>query len=621
MEDPSSASQSRNTERSGAGTKLERRISRLITACLRCRLKKIKCDRQIPSCSNCMKVGIECVFRDPESGNAVSRLSVFNWQRKLEEAYSQVEALKKERDEWKWLHEKQQHHLPDDPQHLRLRHQHLNHTGSKGTRTQTPTYFPDIKVSDAVRLTHKSIPQDDEDGYSKFSGMLPAELPERAKAEKCIVKFLSMSNVLVPIMHREHFLVTYFQHLYGAPTPEFLAQIYGRSVDFNYDDMGSKHFSGDILHRHKSLFFLYIVMATLTAQSPQDHPEGESKYYYSLAMGYVDTFWDGQDNFKEDSYARLEILQSFLLLTQFSMLRCTTQGAWYYIGTCIRICQEMGLQNDAYLPPLDSEFMIDTKRRLFWSCFTLDRQISIFHDRPFGIDVRRLDCRFPSAKDDSMIPFDKFCPQRTTPLILQSQKNVTLHYLNFRIILTEIYDYIYNVANKLIPSDKAQVQEIKLWKHSVHDKLKRWLNHAEDFDTPFIELAKLNYHQLIIQIYGVSPITDAIANIDDYRLIYESSKDIIEIFYGLASTHKILLSWIALNFLSFAASVYIRLILTCEKLKAELNPADFENACYQMDFVFSGFATILGDTATLAIERFNQQRAQVLSLFNSESPK
>lgn len=607
-----------------SGKRVERRISRLITACLRCRLKKIKCDRQIPSCSNCLKSGVECVFRDPESGNAVSRASVYNWQKKLEEANLQLEALRKERDEWKWLHEKQQiqhEYLVNGSHHPQHRGSHHNaRSRSEGTNSPTTAYFPDIKVVNAINVSHKLIPPEEADVYPKFSPLSSVKLPERSAAEKCIVKFLAISNVLIPIMHREHYLCVYFQPLYGAPTQQFLSLIYGQPVDFDYKRNGN-YPTDDVQHRHKCLFFLYIIMATLTAQSPQDYPEGESKYYYSLAINHMDILWSGQEEVKELSYERLEILQAYLLISQFAMLRCTTQGAWYYIGTCIRLCQDMGIQNDTCQLPLDTQFMIDTKRRLFWSCLTLDRQISIFHDRPFGIDIRRIDCQFPSAKDDSVIPFNGFSRLQTKPLIRKSQKNVTLYYLNFRIILTEIYDYIFNVANKLVPSDQTQIQEIKMWKHSVHERLTRWLHQSQNFSSPFLELAKLHYYQLVIQIYCVSPITERINDLVEYRLIYDSSKEIIEIFNEIASTKTILFSWIALNFLSFAASVYIRLILTCEVLKAELNLADFQQTCNKMDFIFSGFASILGDTATLAIKRFDQQRTQVLALFESESSK
>ncbi|ODV63006.1 Zn(II)2Cys6 transcription factor domain-containing protein ASCRUDRAFT_16297, partial [Ascoidea rubescens DSM 1968] len=38
--------------------------SRTSQACDRCRIKKIKCDGNLPSCSNCSKIGFNCKTSD-----------------------------------------------------------------------------------------------------------------------------------------------------------------------------------------------------------------------------------------------------------------------------------------------------------------------------------------------------------------------------------------------------------------------------------------------------------------------------------------------------------------------------------------------------------------------------
>nr|1PYI_A Chain A, Protein (pyrimidine Pathway Regulator 1) [Saccharomyces cerevisiae]1PYI_B Chain B, Protein (pyrimidine Pathway Regulator 1) [Saccharomyces cerevisiae] len=47
------------------------------TACKRCRLKKIKCDQEFPSCKRCAKLEVPCVSLDPATGKDVPRSYVF----------------------------------------------------------------------------------------------------------------------------------------------------------------------------------------------------------------------------------------------------------------------------------------------------------------------------------------------------------------------------------------------------------------------------------------------------------------------------------------------------------------------------------------------------------------
>ncbi|GMF01971.1 unnamed protein product [[Candida] boidinii] len=48
-------------------------ISRSITACKRCRLKKTKCDQKFPRCGKCERANVDCVSIDPATGREIPR--------------------------------------------------------------------------------------------------------------------------------------------------------------------------------------------------------------------------------------------------------------------------------------------------------------------------------------------------------------------------------------------------------------------------------------------------------------------------------------------------------------------------------------------------------------------
>lgn len=58
-------------------------ISRAISACQRCRIKKIKCDQNFPKCSKCDKAHVECIGLDPATGREVPRSYVIHLEDRI----------------------------------------------------------------------------------------------------------------------------------------------------------------------------------------------------------------------------------------------------------------------------------------------------------------------------------------------------------------------------------------------------------------------------------------------------------------------------------------------------------------------------------------------------------
>lgn len=67
-------------------------ISRTSQACDRCRIKKIKCDGLLPSCSNCLKIGYNCKISDKLTRRAFPRGYTENLERNLIELELQLSA-------------------------------------------------------------------------------------------------------------------------------------------------------------------------------------------------------------------------------------------------------------------------------------------------------------------------------------------------------------------------------------------------------------------------------------------------------------------------------------------------------------------------------------------------
>ncbi|CAH2353957.1 pyrimidine pathway regulatory protein 1 [[Candida] railenensis] len=68
-------------------------ISRAISACQRCRTRKVRCDQDFPKCFKCAKAGVECIGIDPATGREVPRSYIIH----LEDKISILENLLKEK--------------------------------------------------------------------------------------------------------------------------------------------------------------------------------------------------------------------------------------------------------------------------------------------------------------------------------------------------------------------------------------------------------------------------------------------------------------------------------------------------------------------------------------------
>lgn len=60
-------------------------IPRSISACQRCRSKKVRCDQTFPKCLKCAKAGVDCIGLDPATGREIPRSYVVHLEDKISE--------------------------------------------------------------------------------------------------------------------------------------------------------------------------------------------------------------------------------------------------------------------------------------------------------------------------------------------------------------------------------------------------------------------------------------------------------------------------------------------------------------------------------------------------------
>ena len=283
----------RNTDAEGGGPKSKKQkgtssaarqssiigVTRSISACLRCRLRKTRCDQKFPSCTSCLKANVECVGIDAATGREIPRSYVSH----LEDRVAQLELLL------------QKHGIPYDhstpgtgetqPPAIFVssemdadfkgpssslsspldtpsigNHQDfskqsgsevenlmssvkmvsvkaatippVSYLGSSSGLSFARLLFTAVKFkshdnsnSNSNTNTNANTPHNTNPNPSTHSeapvGQKPyevrmASLPSKPVAERLISIFFSLANAQLPIMHREQFLVKYFKPIYGS---------------------------------------------------------------------------------------------------------------------------------------------------------------------------------------------------------------------------------------------------------------------------------------------------------------------------------------------------------------------------------------------------------------------
>lgn len=130
----------------------------------------------------------------------------------------------------------------------------------------------------------------------------------------------------------------------------------------------------------------------------------------------------------------------------------------------MRLCIEFGMHRRN---PQQSASATDyeLQKRLFWSCYSLDRQTSLILGRPFAISDRQIDAELPITMND---------PATTTALaqdISTSPPNLAsfIHMVRLRRIESKIFEEIYRVDEAAFTSEiqiNSMIAELDQWRAS-----------------------------------------------------------------------------------------------------------------------------------------------------------
>lgn len=192
----------------------------------------------------------------------------------------------------------------------------------------------------------------------------------------------------------------------------------------------------------------------VNVRSDPNAPETAGHIFYERARRLLDDYYDTP---------KISTVQALLLMASYQMGAMKPAKAWLYSGMAFRMAQDLGLNRNCEhwnISPDERE----RRKRVFWCCYIVDRQMSAIYGRQSTFDDRDCDVPLPSVDDDEPITgFDR--QARLLDVFIESIKLSDL--------LGHVLKAIY-YAKSTKSTDSRQIDRIV---GALHRQLVHWHNH------------------------------------------------------------------------------------------------------------------------------------------------
>lgn len=245
----------------------------------------------------------------------------------------------------------------------------------------------------------------------------PTRLPSKETTLKLTENFFSRCQFPYPILVKEEFI-------------DQLTKTYAANDD-------SRLYVQDQNVAHDKIFFMTnMVLAISVLSLANDKPQALklAEHYCASAVTKLTSIMRKKD---------LSSLQCLLLFLLYSLKHSTRAPIWYISGLSMRMCIDLGLHSEKTIciqnddESLASLVQADTKRRLFWVTYSMDRTFSMILGRPFAFKDGSTDVQYPGVS------------------LPENQREQIIHWIHLQQLQSEIVSQLYLAKTSESDSESA----------------------------------------------------------------------------------------------------------------------------------------------------------------------
>ncbi|KAK4169531.1 transcriptional activator protein acu-15 [Cladorrhinum sp. PSN259] len=448
-------------------------------ACVSCRARKLKCDRQRPICTRCSRAGGECVYPESRRKPAFKRRNV----RELEERLAQVEDLLKGVG-------KSRSNQPSASSTSSAPHSQPTSPGGLPAETTSPrldgvfSIWPSEHASGWFSgPSPQDAPSKDENASWELLGLGQFErLPPTKMIEDLHQHYFAAQQHFMPIIHKDSYLRAFYSPPHMRPPLCLQYAIWTMASNGH----GTYKCYNDALYRRARQYL------------EADELKGSGEHF--ITVGHAQAW--------------------ALIATNEARYMLFTRAA-LSSARCVRLTGMMGLHRlDAtdldeeqhaapMIPPPRNWAELEERRRVFWGAFCIDSYASVSTGWPTAIDVNTVTTHLPASEE----AFANGLEEKTSPL---TQGFNSPHISSFagKVILCYIFIQLMKHAHRPMPDDRPQdPQHGAFWKR--HSQLDNTLSSAfmflperfrlpRNFRDPVAVQMNLNLHAAVICLHNVA---------------------------------------------------------------------------------------------------------------------
>ncbi|KAI4145059.1 MAG: hypothetical protein LQ340_006440 [Diploschistes diacapsis] len=373
---------------------------RNVSACNRCRLRKNRCDQNLPSCASCDKAKVRCVGFDPISKREIPRAYVYY----LESRVSHLEELLSSRgiayapaEDFEVGTSKQNGHSRNNTSPPQVEHQPsgaAKPTSSEQKRKQSeaeklnklvsnvgmvsvqgasdPRYLGSTSGISFARVVFAAVRSSISGSTSDRAGIRPgkvygaaavngtsmrdsffglqskpafkkAPFPDKELGEKLVNLYFENANCQIPTLHRGEFMALFNRAYASDERKRSPRELYMLNIVFAIGAgiiVGGPTPNGSTASQNDM-------------KQEEDDPskkklssrQHQAEEYHASAMVHLEYFLSSTPavDRPEGFGGSLEELQAVLLLASFALLRPVAPGLWYIVGVAVRLAVDLGL--------------------------------------------------------------------------------------------------------------------------------------------------------------------------------------------------------------------------------------------------------------------------------------
>ncbi|ETI22003.1 hypothetical protein G647_06073 [Cladophialophora carrionii CBS 160.54] len=419
------------------------KVHHTVTACVRCRQRKTRCDPVLPRCEPCERSNAHCEYYDSVKNRTIPRTYITSLQDTVRRLNEELKAL-----------EKDDEHEPDHEAMARgaglvkfSENDESRFLGPSSGIAITRFVMEFAKQNSSRRTIKDVVPhhaaqeiKDKFDAesdkptskvYPLISSVAAPDLPNRELMDRLVEIYMAKAQYMLPLLHEPTFLSE-------------LEAVYGGSKD-------------------PTLNFQVRLVIAISMQKLDKQYAGLADSYYLAALPFLTGAVQKMD---------LSTLQCFALIAQYSLLTPTRTAAYWVVGIAAKLCQDLGLceEETIHRPPSGARpnaLEVDMRRRLFWIITSMEYGLAHSLGRPsaFGVTVDNINVNFFELCDDRYISADGLLPGHH-PIM---KKCISIHFFRMRLLQAEIRRKLY------LKKRDAPTHDQDPWFHQILTKIDNWV--------------------------------------------------------------------------------------------------------------------------------------------------